>query len=697
MELQESGETDAFICMKKALAAPLALVIGIGIGFFITKSISPANPGHDAESGSPAGGTSLNLRTRSSSRMSPAGTSTTGRTASSPRSLAALIELTGDNWNAQDSIVFLQAIERLGAEEIAAMMIDLKSLDPNDARRYRLGNALIIRWAAIDPDGAWDAAMQFDDNNLKQQMISRVVGEISRSDLGKARQMLSGIKDQKTKQTALYAFLDQAVSADPEEAFRVLTSDSKNSRNYNHYQALFQKWAKDDPEAAIAKLDLIKGTSDRQQALLGIAVALVTSDPQRALDLLDGMPPGQGRGSMLASITATWMRHDSDAAIAWINSLPAADQSKALQNGCWQLIQDDPAKAAKLLSSLPANNQTSGQFSNLASQWAQQDLEAAREWAESLPSGRTREQAMNGIVNTMAQTDPAKAAAILGGEVVTNRNYYQVGMIVGEWIKTDQTAALAWLDGLDLRGDVQRNVHSQFLQNWVNEDAPAASRYALGIQDEKSRQQAIGSLIGAWGRNDPQAAREWIMTSLEGESKNTSLNSLIRSLSQQDYTTALQYYQEATANLPPETIEKTFGSTASQIASNWVQYDPKAAGQWVMSLPEGETRSNSIRSMVDDLGDYDVKGAAEFVNTLAVGKERDQAVGSLVSDLGNQGDPESAFDWAASIGDASKRESMIRDAANQWKEYDVSAARAAVAGANISTEARNNILKGLED
>ena len=179
--------------------------------------------------------------------------------------------------------------------------------------------------------------------------------------------------------------------------------------------------------------------------------------------------------------------------------------------------------------------------------------------------------------------------------------------------------------------------------------------------------------------------------------KTRSLNSLIQSLSHQDYTTALQYYQEATANLAPEAIEKTFGSTASQIASNWVQYDPKAAGQWVMSLPEGETRSNSIRSMVDDLGDYDIKGAAEFVNTLAVGKERDQAVGSLVSDLGNQGDPESAFDWAASISDASKRESMIRNAANQWKEYDRAAARAAVAGANISTEARNKILKGLED
>jgi hypothetical protein len=280
--------------------------------------------------------------------------------------------------------------------------------------------------------------------------------------------------------------------------------------------------------------------------LQGITTALVASDPKRALEMLDGMPPGQSRVNMLASIASTWMSHDSDAAIAWIDSLPAVDRSKALQNGIWQLAQEDSAKAAKLLSSLPANNQISHQYSQLASQWAQQDPEAAQKWVESLPAGQTREQAMGGIIGALANTDPAKAAAIIGGAVVTNQNSYQVGMLVGEWIKTDQTAALAWLDSLDLRGDAARNVHSQFINTWANEDAAAASRYALGIQDEKTRQQAIGSLISTWGNNDPVAARDWIMNSLEGDSKNQSLNSLIQSLCYQDHTTALQYYQEAT-------------------------------------------------------------------------------------------------------------------------------------------------------
>jgi hypothetical protein len=681
--------------MKKFPASPLALVVGIGIGLFITKANKPANA--DAESKPADDGTSVNLRSRPPSRAPSVGKSTTGRTASSTRSLAALMKLTSNNWNAPESIAFLKAVEELGAEEIAAMMIDVEKLDPSDTRRHRLCNALINRWAAIDPDGAWNAALQFNDKNLKAQMISSVIGTISRTDLGKARQLLSEIKDPQIKQVAIYAYINQASSDDPEEAFRLLAAEASKLRDYGFYQSLFLKWAKDDPEAAIAKLDLIKESSNRQQALQGIVMALVTSDPHRVLDLLAKMPPGQSRSSMLVSISSSWMAHDSDAAIAWINSLPAADKSKALQNGCWQLVQSDPAKAAQLLSSLPPSNMTRQQFSNLASQWAQQDLEAARNWVESLPPGQAREQAMSGIIGTLARTDPAKAASIFGSAVVSNQNSYQVGSIVGEWIKSDQTAALAWLDSLDLRGDALQNVHSQFLSNWVNEDAPAAGRYALAIQDDKARQQAIDSLIGAWGNNDPTAARDWIMSSLDGDSENRSLNSLIQRMSYQDTATALQYYQEATANLAPEVIEKTFGNSASQIARHWVQNDPEAAGQWVMSLPEGETRSTSIRSMVDSLGDYDIKGAAGLINTLAAGKERDQAVGALVSDLGNQGDAASAFDWAASISDVSSREHMIRNAANQWKEYDLAAARAAVAAADISSEARNKILKGLEN
>ncbi len=69
----------------------------------------------------------------------------------------------------------------------------------------------------------------------------------------------------------------------------------------------------------------------------------------------------------------------------------------------------------------------------------------------------------------------------------------------------------------------------------------------------------------------------------------------------------------------------------------------------------------------------------------------------MVRSIGNQGDDQSAFDWAASISDATQRKISIREAAYQWKEYDLAAAKAAVASANLSSEARNEILMNLEN
>ena len=549
----------------------ITLVIGVGIGLFITKVKKSAVSGHDAESISPYGEASSNSRTSPASSMPSAGKSSTGRTASSPHSLATLMELAGDDWNGQVSIAFLKAVEELGAGEIAALMLDLEKVDPNDPSRFQLICALTNRWAVIDPDGAWVAANQLKDKGLRDQIIATVIGAICRTDLNKAKLMLSGIKDPQTRKSALYSFFIQAASQDPEEAFRLLESESPGSEKSQLYTTLFAKWAETDPDAALEKLSQIQGFNDQQTALTM-------------------------------------------------------------------------------------------------------------------------------ILGILAQKDPAKAAAILGGTVISNRNSSQVGMIIGSWIKSDQTAALAWLDSLDLRGaTLLQNIHGQFLDGWASEDAPAASRFALGIKDMKARQMAINSVVSAWGARDPQAAKDWIMTSLEGDLKYSSLQSLIQNLSSEDHSTALQYYQEAISGLTPEKIPKNLGSATAAIASNWAQDDPKAASQWVMTLPEGDLRNTSVRSLVNSLGDKDIKAAAEFVNTLPGGKDRDAAVAVMVANLGSQGDDQSAFDWAASISDASERERMLRAAAYQWQEYDPEAAKAAVSSADISSETRDEILKSLNN
>lgn len=681
--------------MKKILPILLALTIGIGAGFFVPRSPQPHSLGSDAHASSPENGT--NLRTGSTSRTASPRKPKPGQSDSIPKSLAALMALTSTNYQETDTIEFLQAVEALDADQISTMISDLPTLDRSDMRRYRISHALFKRLATINPDAAWDALTQLEDKQLRNNLTATVIGIISKFDLSKASALLAEIKDPQSKQSALYGWMSEAAAQDPAQAFRLLATEPIRTQGSSLYQSLFHIWAKDDPEAALAKLSEIKKPQELQQALNGIASALVATDPQRALALLDQVPSGQKRQNLLSSITTSWMQEDSDAAFAWIKTLPIADQAKAMQSGSWQMFQSDPAKAATIITSLPLNNNTNHLISQLAQTWAQSDPAAAKSWVESLSPGKTQELAITGLIQTMSSTDPAQAASLFGDTVVNNQNSHLVGNLAGEWIKTDQAAALAWINSLDLRGNALQNVQSQLIGTLATEDPAAACRYALSISDAKSQEHAVNSLVQTWGNEDPQAAKDWIMSTLEGSSKVSSLNSLIQRLTYSDRETALRFYQEATTNLTPEAIENTYSSTAGQIASYWAQEDPKAAATWVMSLPEGQTRLNSFERMVDSWGDNDIKSAAAFLNTVDAGNDRDGGVKVLISDLHGQDDHESAFDWANTISNASQREDAIRDSAQRINNEDPAAARAAISRANLSANAKAEILKSIQN
>jgi len=311
--------------MKKPPASLYTLVIGIGLGFLITQSTNQTSPERDGNAPAPDGRTSSPPRRGPSSRTSPAGKARAGAQTSVSGSLASLLHLTSINYGAPDSIAFMTAIEALGGDDIASILIDLEDVEKGDPRQYRIRNALFNRWAKVDPEGAWDAARQLKDKSVRSQMIANVIGAITRADPSKARQLLADIKDPQSKQQALQAFVANAATEDPEGALQVLTSEMKSSQSNYQYQTLFHLWAKEDPEGALAKLNEVKGAQNRQMALSGIATALATSDPeravafaneianlgernntlnsvvgtlastnpQRALEILDGMPPGQ--------------------------------------------------------------------------------------------------------------------------------------------------------------------------------------------------------------------------------------------------------------------------------------------------------------------------------------------------------------------------------------------------------------------
>src|SRR5262249_29184350 len=108
-----------------------------------------------------------------------------------------------------------------------------------------------------------------------------------------------------------------------------------------------------------------------------------------------------------------WARQDPQAALAWVQSLPAdnvAVRNSAITEVFSMWRNTDPVSAATYIQQ---NFATDPSFNTLAasaaSSWGAADPQAALAWAQSLPSGAAQNSAVSAALTTLANVDPQTA------------------------------------------------------------------------------------------------------------------------------------------------------------------------------------------------------------------------------------------------------------------------------------------------
>src|ERR1700746_1652708 len=84
----------------------------------------------------------------------------------------------------------------------------------------------------------------------------------------------------------------------------------------------------------------------------------------------------------------------------------------------------------------------------LAGSWAREDPEAAFAWANTLPNGQGRDNAMQSIFSNWAGKDPQRAANVVATLPSGPRREQAMGSVSREWANLDPRAAIAWAQSL---------------------------------------------------------------------------------------------------------------------------------------------------------------------------------------------------------------------------------------------------------
>lgn len=401
--------------------------------------------------------------------------------------------------------------------------------------------------------------------------------------------------------------VEEARSARRVNAPAYVRSSSASSAGDGYNQALRVNSA----EEAMS----LPGQNTRLRALMNYYAGLSPSEFKEEADKLEELPWSE-RIMVGYLLFAQWGEQDPTAAMAYTNTMGFAGtlvKKTVIQSWASKF----PQEAANYYTNHASEFRLSGMMgrgrgggsaaSVIAMEWARQDSEAAMAWAKTL-EGSDQSDAMKGIFRQAATDDPARAAGMLNTIADDQARESAQNTIAREWGAKDWFATKAWISGLP--ADQQEAATARALRGLADADPAAAADQIDALSEGEDLNDTMQSIARKWGRDDPQAAAQWVMENGDAAAQIKSIGGVMASWVGKDPVAALEFVNtqpeggvrdraassyvianqggDITQNIRlAETIEdegmrrRAIGVTVT----SWMRQDREAAGEYIDTTP----------------------------------------------------------------------------------------------------------------
>lgn len=396
-------------------------------------------------------------------------------------------------------------------------------------------------------------------------------------------------------------------------AARALAIPNSQERS-NALWTLASTWAQTDPGAAWEWGNALERASDRKAVQRNVISAVAgNGDTSLAIAFLETMPPGQGRSEALQQVASFLANTDPEEAYAfvmqhavndrdrqavsnvlqqWARSDPARafevamndlDPGNARRNAIQSVINEasnrDPALARELMAKLDEQDLENVAHS-AAYMLARNDLEGSLAWAEGLPEGDTKENALSAIYSEWGREDPQQAA--LYGMKIENDDLRRrnLGNALGQWAYQDAVEAMTWAVENLKKEDQEKLIPQSLLGRWVDQDSAAAAEWVAALPEGELRKSSVSSLVSNWVNDDLVATGEWIKRLPKGESHDVAAQQYANEVFQTDPEAALAW--AGSIGDEPNRLNQM-----ESFARRYLRESPEKAKRWIAnsSLP----------------------------------------------------------------------------------------------------------------
>ncbi|MEX1117724.1 MAG: hypothetical protein WEB60_02925, partial [Terrimicrobiaceae bacterium] len=168
----------------------------------------------------------------------------------------------------------------------------------------------------------------------------------------------------------------------------------------------------------------------------------------------------------------------------------------------------------------------------------------------------------------------------------------------------DPTRALSMADSIDDQ-QLKRQMRSMAIMNIAQKDPQRALDLVTTSGMDSQEDHSISMIFHHWARKDPEGAKA-AFARLTGRSADQARMSLISSLAQSDPKAAWQFVN----SLPSGSMGRT--DPRQQVIQTWAQSDPQAALKAALEIQEAGSRAPAISSAVSSWARSDFPGALQY-------------------------------------------------------------------------------------
>lgn len=285
---------------------------------------------------------------------------------------------------------------------------------------------------------------------------------------------------------------------------------------------LVGRWAQLDPLRALAYARGVTAPMARAELRDTAMRSWAQVEPMQALVYADLNPDGD------------LPRHRFDLVFDGVNKAPTADALFFLQNvdaekyaprimdTVFNLFQRSPDEVVRWAEQLPTGRLRDDAVDRIIDHWARYDPAAAKQWMDAHIAPEFRPRANIELAESWARVNPVAAQQWYDQLPDDQRQPEIRNRIFRRWMEFESPTAIQWLDTQTPSPD--KDPLYQMASERANHQEPkVAAAWAERISDAKNRNRALEGVAWHWGRHDPAAMREYVAGSAMADDQKKRL------------------------------------------------------------------------------------------------------------------------------------------------------------------------------